>query len=639
VFDDIWGGQDLPIGDVSVAFNRQGVGFYSSFAQSADSNGYYVLTTTNGLDWSTPVPIATNDNSIYRYKARLTVDNSAASPYSGRLYFLAHLNNSIPPYFHGVKLHYSTNSGSTWSGEVDVSDPQWGYATYGVSAAIASNGTVYAAYVHIQDDVFLTGPYRLLIDRSTDGGITWGTDHIITGAPMVHIGRPDFKGGRELVLVTDDKCAIMRIFNHPFIGVSPQNPDTVYAVWNDGRWDAQFNLCGDFGKHSDIAFSRSTDGGATWSTPLRINDDPQGNGVDQFQPSIAVRPDGLIAVTWLDRRLDPPNHYWYDVFYSQSTDGGLTWSQNQRVSDTSYNPNPVVDYKGVDDLGYKNSLIFTPNYLIPGWVRPIEGTFNGDFNIDRGVMKVQTPTPPGPTRTPTSQLPTATRTATVPTSTPGGPTNTPGATTPTPTACTLSFSDVQPDNPFYANIRCLACRGIISGYSDGTFRPGADITRGQISKMVSNAAGFQEPVGGQTYTDVPINHTFWEWIERLTSRGVMSGYACGNPEPCDPQNRPYFRPGNNATRGQLSKIVSNAAQINDPVTGQFYADVPTSHTFYMEIMRLTGRGVMSGYPCGTVPHEPCDGEQRPYFRPGNNVTRGQASKIVANTFFPGCVTP
>jgi hypothetical protein len=198
---------------------------------------------------------------------------------------------------------------------------------------------------------------------------------------------------------------------------------------------------------------------------------------------------------------------------------------------------------------------------------------------------------------------------------------------------------VLPDNPFYANIRCLACRGIISGYGDGTFRPGADITRGQISKMVSNAAGFVEPVEGQTYEDVPPSHTFYTEIMRLSNRGVMSGYPCGNPEPCvPPENRPYFRPGNNATRGQLSKIVANAANITDPVSGQFYADVPTDHTFYVEIMRLTGRGVMSGYPCGG-PNEPCDEESRPYFRPGNNVTRGQASKIVANTFFPGCVTP
>jgi hypothetical protein len=144
---------------------------------------------------------------------------------------------------------------------------------------------------------------------------------------------------------------------------------------------------------------------------------------------------------------------------------------------------------------------------------------------------------------------------------------------------------------------------------------------------------------------VPNTDTFWLWIERLSLRGVMGGYACGGPgEPCDPLNRPYFRPANNATRGQVSKIVANAAGLSDPETGLFYTDVPPSHTFYLEIMRLTRRGVMSGYLCGginpqTGAPEPCDPQNRPYYRPGNNVTRGQASKIVANTFFPGCPIP
>jgi hypothetical protein len=209
--------------------------------------------------------------------------------------------------------------------------------------------------------------------------------------------------------------------------------------------------------------------------------------------------------------------------------------------------------------------------------------------------------------------------------------------TPSPTACAVQFSDVPAGHTFYRYVRCLVCRGVVSGYSDGTFRPDRVVTRGQIAKIVANAAGLSEPPGAQTYEDVPPSHTFYTEIMRLSSRSVMSGYACGGPgEPCvPPQNRPYFRPGNNATRGQLSKIVSNAANITDPVSGQFYADVPTAHTFYVEIMRLTGRGVMSGYACGGV-GEPCDGEQRPYFRPANNVTRGQVSKIVANAFFPGC---
>jgi hypothetical protein len=211
----------------------------------------------------------------------------------------------------------------------------------------------------------------------------------------------------------------------------------------------------------------------------------------------------------------------------------------------------------------------------------------------------------------------------------------------TPTSCTIMFTDVPPTDPFYANIRCLACRGIVSGYNDGTFRPYNNITRGQIAKIVSNAAGFSEPVSGQRYEDVLPTNTFYEWIERLSGRGHMGGYPCGQrtTEPCiQPDNRPYFRPTEDATRGQLSKIVSNAAGYNDPVSGVFYADVDESNPFYVEIMRLTNRGVMSGYPCGGT-GEPCDPQNRPYFRWGNPVTRGQASKIVANTFYPNCVTP
>ncbi|MGA7733020.1 MAG: hypothetical protein WCD37_17310, partial [Chloroflexia bacterium] len=57
------------------------------------------------------------------------------------------------------------------------------------------------------------------------------------------------------------------------------------------------------------------------------------------------------------------------------------------------------------------------------------------------------------------------------------------------------------------------------------------------------------------------------------------------------------------------------------------------------IWRLTSLGIMQGYPCGG-PGEPCvDPNFLPYFRPGASATRGQASKIVANTFFPGCKTP
>ncbi|HEX8231617.1 MAG TPA: S-layer homology domain-containing protein [Chloroflexia bacterium] len=219
-----------------------------------------------------------------------------------------------------------------------------------------------------------------------------------------------------------------------------------------------------------------------------------------------------------------------------------------------------------------------------------------------------------------------------------GATSTPMATA---TVCTVNFPDNQPGDTFYEYIQCLACRGIVTGYPDGMFHAERNITRGQISKMVSNAAGFNEDPGPQIYQDVPPGSTYYAYINRLTNRGIMSGYPCPErPEgdDCDPDNPVIFLPNANATRGQLAKIVSNAAGYNEAVSGQFYADVPPAgqgSQFYEWIMRLTNRGVMSGYACGG-PGEPCDGQNRPYFRWNVQVTRGQASKIVANTFFPNC---
>jgi hypothetical protein len=239
--------------------------------------------------------------------------------------------------------------------------------------------------------------------------------------------------------------------------------------------------------------------------------------------------------------------------------------------------------------------------------------------------------------TPTSTVPPAgdpTPTSTVPASPTGSPI--PTNTVP-PSGCNISFTDVPEGSTFHPFVECLACRDILGGYSDGTFRPQNQITRGQIAKIVSNAAGYTDGVSGmQTYADVPSSQPFHVWIERLSMRGHMGGYNCGGVgESCDDANRPYFRPGNNATRGQLSKIVSNAAEFEDTPAVQTFEDVAPSSPFYLYIERLTSRGVMSGYPCGGA-GEPCGGGNRPYFRPGDNVTRGQAAKIVANTFFPNC---
>jgi hypothetical protein len=214
-------------------------------------------------------------------------------------------------------------------------------------------------------------------------------------------------------------------------------------------------------------------------------------------------------------------------------------------------------------------------------------------------------------------------------------------------------------NTFYPFVQCLACRGIINGYpcggefepcnqdQDPYFRPNNPVTRGQISKIISLSAGFNEPVPAtqQSFEDVVYGSPFWEYVERLYTRGVIGGYQCGiNPsEPCvPPGDRPYFRPNAGATRGQLVKIASESAGFNDaiPADQQTFTDVEPGSTFWLYIERLLANrpSAIAGYPCGG-PGEPCDSENRPYFRPNNGVTRGQASKIVSNTFFPECSPP
>ncbi|HEX9987348.1 MAG TPA: S-layer homology domain-containing protein [Chloroflexia bacterium] len=202
--------------------------------------------------------------------------------------------------------------------------------------------------------------------------------------------------------------------------------------------------------------------------------------------------------------------------------------------------------------------------------------------------------------------------------------------------CTMQFSDVPEGSTFYPYVRCLACRDILAGYPDGTFRPGYNVTRGQLSKIVANAAGFNEPVSEQHFQDVPPGNTFYQFVERMASRGIIGGYDCGGAgEPCGTTNMPYFRPNANATRGQISKIVSEAAGFAEPPAGQMFEDVPPGSTFYAWVQILASRGIMGGYPCGGI-GEPCGADNLPYFRPLANATRGQVSKIVAGAFFPEC---
>ncbi|HUS17107.1 MAG TPA: S-layer homology domain-containing protein [Chloroflexia bacterium] len=110
---------------------------------------------------------------------------------------------------------------------------------------------------------------------------------------------------------------------------------------------------------------------------------------------------------------------------------------------------------------------------------------------------------------------------------------------------TPSFSDVPSSNPFYGYIETAKAHNVISGYADGTFRPGNTVTRAQICKMIVNAFAFAtNTTGGPHFTDVPTSDPFYGYIETAYNRAIISGYADHT-----------FRPATSVTRAQLSKML------------------------------------------------------------------------------------
>jgi hypothetical protein len=331
----------------------------------------------------------------------------------------------------------------------------------------------------------------------------------------------------------------------------------------------------------------------------------------------------------------------WSVVPGPTNEGGLLYSVTARARDDAW------------AVGTAGRTTLTLHWDGQAWTRVPSPSSSSDLNLLWGVAAVEAevwavgayniPSYDGKTLTLHYADPCATPTPTA-TGTPPSPTPT-RTPPPPPTACPLQFSDVPPDSPFYGFVRCLACRGIVAGYADGTFRPGNAITRGQMSKLIAGAAGYADPIPGgqQTFADVELTHPFWLFVERAAAHGVISGYTCGGAgEPCPGR---YFRPGAAVTRGQAAKFVTGAAGWTDPIPAgrRSFVDVTPGDPFWIFVERAYLHEAISGYTCDGQTRNPCGGqlEQCPglYYRPCNNVTRGQAAKLLAGAFFPVCRPP
>jgi len=334
-----WFAADMPgIGasccDPGIAYAADGTAYFVNLDTSPAV--FHVLRTTdNGVTWTRMTDISPGDD-----RENIVVDSSLSSPFYGRIY-VTYTDFGVST--DEIRLFYSDDGAVSWNGPFNVSHVGGAGNAYPQSSQprVANDGTVYVGFQYYPTGFYPSAQNR--IARSTDGGITFQPSVIINSGPNLQ-GGLDFGDARGYFAINAG-CTLFRHRSFPIIGVDPANSQNVYAVWAGGNLETPYT-CGAYsGVHSDTLFSRSTDGGTTWSAPLKINDDPAGK--DQYFPWMDVSPNGTIWIGWHDRRNDPQNrrHVWY---IDKSTDGGLTFGVDGRLGDFRSQPTDFIgDYAGL----------------------------------------------------------------------------------------------------------------------------------------------------------------------------------------------------------------------------------------------------------------------------------------------------
>lgn len=179
-----------------------------------------------------------------------------------------------------------------------------------------AGGTIFVAWINLDVTVTNATTATLMLDRSFDAGANFGAD---TSVLVIDPLPKHLSTGTGTY---DDA----RSGSYPVLAPDPNDPSDqkLYLVC------AAEAGAGDEG---DILFMKSSDGGSTWSSPLRVNDDS--TTYDQMHPWIAVKPDGKIDVVWYDKRNSANDDAW-DVYMATSVDGGATFLPNIRVSDKTF---------------------------------------------------------------------------------------------------------------------------------------------------------------------------------------------------------------------------------------------------------------------------------------------------------------
>lgn len=348
--------------DPWVTFAPNGDAYQISLSVSADQTTSAILVSRSsdgGDTWSEPTTLIRETSAFnFNDKESITADPNNSN------YVYAVWDRSNKPgenssfnalhsfAFRSLPMFArTTNGGASWEAPRVILQSNANQFTIGNQIAVLPNGTLVDVFALSKGSGLQPSlnPFTISVLRSTDKGVTW--------SPVI-----DISTDQSVAVLDPDTGAPVRAGEGiPDIAVDP-NTGTLYVVWSDSRFSG--------GAHNDVALSRSTDGGLTWSAPVKVNQTP--GGAAAFTPSVHVAADGTLAVTYYDFRNNTsaagvPTDYWINHCHATGADctNPANWSETHVAGAFDIETAPVArgyflgDYQGLANVG----TVFVPLFI------------------------------------------------------------------------------------------------------------------------------------------------------------------------------------------------------------------------------------------------------------------------------------
>ena len=169
-----------------------------------------------------------------------------------------------------------------------------------------------------------------------------------------------------------------------------------------------------------------------------------------------------------------------------------------------------------------------------------------------------------------------------------------------------TFSDIEEDVWYNDPLAFMVERGLISGYPDGTIRPNAPVTRGEVVAILDRYLDWPDATQQAGFTDTA-GHFAESAIRKAANEGAVQGFRDGT-----------FRPGQAIIRADAAVILDRVFDYNTEGMGLLFPDVDLGSYYATAVMNLSAAGIIGGYQDGS-------------FRPERTITRAEFAAMIKRT--------